>query len=113
MIKTSVVRLVLLLPLLALVAVATYWSLGAVYAAALVSAIALLLFAAVARPLVLEAGARNRRSFLVPILVAASLAFAAFSAAVTNTPIMVVASVVALMGLIVVLSRSAAARGGR
>lgn len=68
---------------------------------------ALLVAAFVAKPIVLVGGVRSRQSFLVPVLLATSMAFSAVGSAISERPSMVLAFVLGLVALVVLLARSA------
>jgi hypothetical protein len=86
--------------------VAYYLSAGLAIALSIAVAVAMLAAAFVATPVSLVGGATSRQSFLMPVLLATSLALGAIGAAISEAPIMVVVFVIGLMAMIVLLARS-------
>ena len=106
--KSLLLRGGLLVATLLTASVAYYLAAGLAIALAVALAVAMLAFAFVATPVSLASGANSRRSFLVPILTASSLAFGAIGAAISDAPFMVVVFVLGLMAMNVFLARSTA-----
>lgn len=88
--------------------VAYYLAAGLAIALAIAVAVAMLAVAFVGTPVSLVSGTNSRQSFLVPILIASSMALGAIGAALSDAPFMVVAFVLGLMAMNVFLARSAA-----
>ena len=84
--KSLLLRGGLLVATLLTASVAYYLAADLAIALAVALAVAMLAFAFVATPVSLASGANSRRSFLVPILTASSLAFGAIGAAISDAP---------------------------
>jgi hypothetical protein len=97
----------LLVATLLAASVAYYLAAGLAIALAIAVAVAMLAVAFVATPVSLVSGTNSRQSFLVPILMASSMALGAIGAALSDSPFMVVAFVLGMLAMTVLLARSA------